>query len=184
MKNSIKNFLLFNGTNLVFKTIDGKYYVAVKPICDALGVSYRAQYRKLTTDPYWKSRYSKETFIYPDGQPRSAICLEQGRAYLWISSINSDNKALMAYKEECCEALLQRFQGTLAGEESELRTKKAIAESYRDKAKSSCIKYPEFLAYLEKENEVAALGRALKNLEKKEVNHLKGTMFGDDDFDK
>lgn len=36
--NKHEKFLKFNGKNIVFLSIDGTYWIAIKPICDALNI--------------------------------------------------------------------------------------------------------------------------------------------------
>ncbi len=35
-----QKFLEFNGKNIIFLNVDGTYWIALKPICEALGVDY------------------------------------------------------------------------------------------------------------------------------------------------
>jgi len=43
MKKKVSKFLEFNGKSLVFVDIDGEYWIALKPICEALNVSWKYQ---------------------------------------------------------------------------------------------------------------------------------------------
>ena len=47
MKSKIKKFLEFNGKTISFLCKEGEYWVAIKPICEALGVNYNRQYQNL-----------------------------------------------------------------------------------------------------------------------------------------
>ena len=51
MKQSIVKFLTFKGKTLLFLAKDGVYYVAIKPVCEAIGVDYIQQYKNLNDDP-------------------------------------------------------------------------------------------------------------------------------------
>ena len=49
MKNT-SSFLQFNNTNVLFTSVEGVTYVAIKPICKALNVDYSAQLLKLKNE--------------------------------------------------------------------------------------------------------------------------------------
>lgn len=51
MKQSFEKFLEFNGKTLVFLAIDGIYWIAIKPVCEAINVNFSRQYRVLKADP-------------------------------------------------------------------------------------------------------------------------------------
>lgn len=50
MEARIKKFLEFNGKVLSFITIDGIVWIAIKPICQALGIQYERQFKNLNSD--------------------------------------------------------------------------------------------------------------------------------------
>ena len=50
MKNSIRKFLEFNGKVIYFLSKDGEYWIAIKPICEALGVYSPRQQKTIRAD--------------------------------------------------------------------------------------------------------------------------------------
>lgn len=47
MEKEIGKFLSFNGKSIHFLAVDGEYWIALKPICEALGILWRHQHTKL-----------------------------------------------------------------------------------------------------------------------------------------
>lgn len=52
--NTHHNFLEFNGKNILFKSENGVYWVAVKPICEALNVVYTGQLKRLKNHHFFR----------------------------------------------------------------------------------------------------------------------------------
>ena len=51
MKQSINRFLQFNGKTLLFLAKDGTNWIALKPICEALGIEYTRTFKNVSADP-------------------------------------------------------------------------------------------------------------------------------------
>ena len=61
MKKEIRKFLEFNGKLIYFLAADGQYWIAIKPICRALGVDYVRQFKNLKEDETLAPALSKQT---------------------------------------------------------------------------------------------------------------------------
>lgn len=46
----MNKFLQFNGRNIYFQSVDGEFYIAIKPICEALELEYTRQFKNLKED--------------------------------------------------------------------------------------------------------------------------------------
>lgn len=113
MENSIKKFLQFNGKNIYFKMVDGIWWVAIKPICQALKVDYERQRKNLFDDEILAQLPSEQTVVAADGRLRKMICLPEYFIYGWIFSIQSNSPELTAYKMKCYEILFNHFHGVI-----------------------------------------------------------------------
>lgn len=121
--NTHDNFLSFNGKNIVFINNEGNYWIAIRPICDALNVDYAAQLKRLKNDVILGSVYAKHTMQVPYlaekkdpvFQGRKMISLPEMYIYGWIFSINSKSEELIEYKKTCYETLYKHFHGTITG---------------------------------------------------------------------
>ena len=60
----------FHGTTIVATEIDGVPHVAVKPVCEAIGLDYSAQYRRIHRQPW--ATVAMMTTVGADGKNRRA----------------------------------------------------------------------------------------------------------------
>lgn len=131
MKKSTAKFLEFNGKSIHFLAIDGKYWIALKPICEALNVDYIRQFKNLQEDKILGELLSEQTMVAADGKMRKMICLPEFFIYGYIFSIQSQSEELQAYKLECYRILYEFFHGAIVGRK-ELLTEKAKAQLEKD----------------------------------------------------
>lgn len=113
MKQSIADFLEFKHENIPFIIKDGVYLVAVKPICQAIGIDYKDQYRKIKNSFLFGPEWVISPMQVPGDQLRKYGCLPEKFIYGWLASINSDNNKLLEYQRECIEILDAHFNGTI-----------------------------------------------------------------------
>ena len=136
MKEAVKKFLEFNGKIIYFIAADGQYWIAIKPICEALDVDYIRQFKNLKSDDFLVSVLSKQTMQGPDNQMRNYVCLPESFIYGWIFQIQSSSPDLMKYKWECYRVLYEYFHGTIGGRKDLLK-EKAKAQNDIDKVMNS-----------------------------------------------
>lgn len=132
MKAEIKKFLEFNGKIIFFLAVDGQYWIALKPICDALNVDYIRQYKNLTDDKILSQLLSEQTMVAADGKLRKMVCLPEFFIYGYIFSIQSSSEELQLYKLECYRVLYEHFHGSILGRK-ELLSQKARLQMEVDK---------------------------------------------------
>ncbi|TAN12336.1 MAG: hypothetical protein EPN37_15545 [Chitinophagaceae bacterium] len=123
MKKSIAEFLQFNGRNIYFQSEKGITYVAIKPICEALGINYNRQFQNLKNHVILSQLFAKQQMVAADGRMREMICLSEFYVYGWIFSIQSDNPELVKYQWECYKILYNHFHGSITGRASILQSK-------------------------------------------------------------
>tara|TARA_R110001592_G_scaffold74779_4_gene226863 strand:- start:2468 stop:3037 length:570 start_codon:yes stop_codon:yes gene_type:complete len=129
-----QKFLEFNGKNIVFLKVDGTYWIALRPICEALNIDVRRAREKAKNDPILGSVVSKQTLQIPVFrkdigsviQPKSMTCLPEKYIYGWIFSLNSDSPELIQYKRSCYELLYNHFHGTITNRKELLLEKNEI----------------------------------------------------------
>lgn len=94
---------------------NGEKRVAVKPICDALGIAIEGQYSKLKTDPKFSSVIMLSITTGADGKKYEMLTIPMRKVFGWLYSINANNvkpearEALLKYQEECNDALYNYF---------------------------------------------------------------------------
>jgi hypothetical protein len=123
MKNSIKKFLEFNGKNIYFLAVDGTYWIAIKPICEALGVDYIRQFKKLKDNSVLSRALSEQTMHDASGRLQKMTSLPEFFVYGWIFGIQSSSPKLLEYQWKCYEILYNYFHGSVTGREDLLKEK-------------------------------------------------------------
>ena len=111
MTNQISTQVIsFHGSELITLKVDDVIYTAVRPIVEALGLSWGSQQRKLEN--------SKEKFSCThmkttgnDGKTYEMLCMPLKKLNGWLFSINPEKvradlrEKVIQYQEECFEAL-------------------------------------------------------------------------------
>lgn len=123
MERSIKKFLEFNGKNVYFLSINGTYWIAVKPICEVLNVNYDRQFKNLKSDNVFSQLYAIQHIVASDLKSRKMVCLPEKFIYGWLFSINSESKELQEYKLKCYDILYDYFHGSLTNRPNILKEK-------------------------------------------------------------
>lgn len=163
MKNEVKKFLEFNGKVIYFVAIDGQYWIALKPICEALGVNWDRQYKNLKDDEILKAAQAVQPMQAPDGQIRNYVALPEFFIYGWIFDIQSSSEGLKQYKWECYRVLYEHFHGMIGGRKDLLK-QKAEAQLEIDRIYNSFS--PEQALALSKANKrINAINAELRKLD-------------------
>jgi hypothetical protein len=126
MNKQVSKFLEFNGKTLVFLAVDGEYWVALKPICEALNVEYTRTFKNSKADPIFGAALAIQPMQVPGDQTRNMICLPEKWIYGWLISIQSASPELQQYKKQCYEVLNNYFHGAITGRKNLLREKAKI----------------------------------------------------------
>jgi hypothetical protein len=127
MNKKIEKFLKFNGKRIVMLANDGVWWIAIKPICEALGVDYIRQFKNLKENRILVQLLSEQTIVAADRKMRKMVCLPESAIYGWIFQIESGAPGLDQFKWECYRALYEHFHGSITGRK-ELLSEKARAQ--------------------------------------------------------
>lgn len=105
-----KKFLEFKGETIVFLSVDGVYWIPIKPICGLLKVNYNRTYKNTKSDPVVGPELSlQQICVTKNGksQFRNMLCIPEKYVYGWIISLRSASPELIAYKRTCYELIRQ-----------------------------------------------------------------------------
>lgn len=116
MKKSTEKFLEFNGKSISFLSVDGQWWVALRPILEALNVDYIQQFKNVKNDIILSQLLCEHTTVAADGKLRKMICLPERYIYGWLFSITSGSEELIEFKRECYDVLFNHFHGGFRGE--------------------------------------------------------------------
>lgn len=101
-------------------------FVPVKPLSDALGLSWSGQYERLQRDAVLSEETEKITISREGDQAREMVCLPLDYVNGWLFSINANRvkaeirERLIRYQRECYQILARAFvdRGELAEQET------------------------------------------------------------------
>lgn len=94
---------------------NGEKRVAVKPICEALGIAFEPQFTKLKNDPILSSTVMLSVTVGSDKKEREMVTIPFMYVFGWLFSIDSRNvkeearETVLRYQVECYKALYYHF---------------------------------------------------------------------------
>ena len=105
-----------NGTNINIVQEDSNIFVPIRPICDALGVTFSRQRKKIMEDPILGPVVALRATTGGDGKHYEMVNLPLEYVFGWLFTISPDNvasdeaaDAVIRYKRECYHALFTHF---------------------------------------------------------------------------
>jgi hypothetical protein len=170
MEKKVKNFLKFNGKNLLFVSIDGTFWVAIKPICDALGLNTNRIYKNLKSDLILKDVVANQPMRDTKNRLQNMVALPEKYVYGWLFSVNSGSDALQQYKKKCYDLLYEHFQGAVTKRTNELSEKtwaQRQAETIRERLK---LENEDYKKLCELEGKILQHGKNLKVIDQQLVD--------------
>jgi len=123
MKTDSKKFLEFNSKTIFFVAADGQYWIALKPICEALNVNWNRQFQNLKENVILSQLFAEQQMVAADGKLRKMISLPEFYVYGWIMQIQSESVELQKYQWECYRVLYDYFHGMITEREQVLKAK-------------------------------------------------------------
>jgi hypothetical protein len=165
MKNEIRKFLEFNGKTIFFLDVEGTNWIAVKPICEALGIDYIQQYKNLKNDIFLSGVLCTHTMHDSSNRLQKMTCLPEFFIYGWIFSINSKNQELQQYKWECYRIIYNHFHGSVTRREKIL-LEKTKTEVEIEKLQAALNDNPEYKRLQELKSNVNQTKKQLNSLDK------------------
>ena len=109
--------ILFQKHELVAVQNDENIYVAVKPICDAIGLDYISAYKGLQNDEIMGELLSIQTIVAADSKQRDMVCVPIQMLSAWLFGVQVGKvkpevrPVLVQFKKECANALFSYFFG-------------------------------------------------------------------------
>lgn len=109
----------FHETEIYCPVQDGEIFVAVKPICEALGVDKAGQFRRIKNDEILSQLETTMSTTGRDNKQYEMICLPLQYIFGWLFTIDSkkvkaeSKEKLISYKLECYNVLYDHFIGQM-----------------------------------------------------------------------
>ena len=109
------NVAIVNGISLQVVADDREQLVAVKPVCEILGVDAKSQREKIEEHPLFSSVRVLSPSTGADGKTYEMVCLPLRYFPSWLFSINPNNvkedirENLLEYQKKCNDILYDYF---------------------------------------------------------------------------
>lgn len=110
----------FHDDTLFAVEAPGGVFVAVKPICDGLGIDPKKQRERIQRDPVLTEGGAMMA-LPSAGGPQETFCLRLDLLQGWLFGIDAARvkpearDRVLAYKRECCAVLFRHFYGERVG---------------------------------------------------------------------
>lgn len=107
-----------SGASLSASLIDGKPFVALKPMCEALGIDAWTQQRKLNSRSW--ATTSMSTVVAADGKQREMFMIDRRTMTMWLATLDENRVAeaarpiVRAFQAEAADALDAYFSTGVA----------------------------------------------------------------------
>jgi len=106
----------FHGATLVTTLVDGVPHVALRPVCEAIGLDWDAQRKRVMRDPVLSSTTVMMTAVAEDGKKREMTSLPLKHLNGWLFGVDSGRVSpeirdrLIEYQRECYDVLADYWQ--------------------------------------------------------------------------
>lgn len=114
MSNDIVEIPFHNDTLIAHRSEDGDVFVALRPICNSMGIDFSGQLQKMKRQP-WATVGELHT-VGADGKTRDMTSVNRKTLTMWLATIDAsrlkDEQArrnVIVYQQEAAEALDQYF---------------------------------------------------------------------------
>lgn len=160
-----QNFLSFNEKTIYFKEVGNEYWIAIKPICDALNVDYIRAYKNISEDENLSQLLSEQTMVGADNKNRKMVCLPEKYIYGWLFSLRSKSEALKQYQMKCYEVLFNYFNGALIGRKK-LLEKQADTQKKIERVEQELKSNPQYIELITLKQESEQIKQYLRKIDK------------------
>jgi len=107
---------------------DGEDMIAVKPICEALGLDWKTQHRKIIKNNE-RLNCGHMTIVAEDGKQREMLCIPIKKVAAWLFTINPKKvkehykSSVIAFQDELQHVLYSYVKGDLTYEKMDMLLK-------------------------------------------------------------
>jgi putative antirepressor protein len=160
-----QNFLSFNEKTIYFKEVGNEYWIAIKPICEALDINYNRAYQNISEDKNLSQLFAKQQMVDTLGRAKEMICLPEKYIYGWLFSLRSKSEVLKQYQMKCYEVLYNYFNGALLGRKK-LLEKQANTQKKIERVEQELKSNPQYLQLITLKQETEQIKQQLRKIDK------------------
>ena len=113
--NAKSKIVKFNNQQIPVYFVGDKPFVAMKPICENIGLQWEAQLKRIKRNHVLNSTMSIMDMVAQDGKVRNVICLPFSMLNGWLMGVDANKvrpeikDTLVKYQLECYDVLYQHF---------------------------------------------------------------------------
>ena len=160
-----QNFLSFNEKTIYFKEVANEYWIAIKPICEALDINYNRAYQNILEDEKLSQLFAKQQMVGADNKNREMICLPEKYIYGWLFSLRSKSEVLKQYQMKCYEVLFNYFNGAIIGRKK-LLEKQADTQKKIERVEQELKSNPQYIELITLKQESEQIKQYLRKIDK------------------
>jgi P22_AR N-terminal domain len=176
------NTININGITIECPEHEGTIYVAIKPICNILGIDPQKQFTRIKDDEILGQLYTVRYIVgSKDEKKRELFCIPVKYVFGWIFAIETNKVSekskpnFILYKKECYEALHNYFYAKENSRNDLYKEKaKCIVRAKELEAKLSNNK--EYLELIDMKAEIMRIGKPIKQMDR-EILHTQLSLF-------
>lgn len=107
----------FHEHSLLTISEGGTAYVAMRSVCEQMGLDWKAQYNRIQRDEVLSSTVVMTTMVAADGKPREVVTLPLDMLNGWLFGIDASRvkpelkEMVLRYQRECYRVLADYWQG-------------------------------------------------------------------------
>jgi hypothetical protein len=96
---------------------DGEHFVALKPLCEALGLEWKRQQKRTLANPQFSVGVHKGGNWSPDGKSYEMLCIPVRQVGMWLCTINANRvnetsrPMLIAFQEQLQVVIHEHLMG-------------------------------------------------------------------------
>jgi hypothetical protein len=134
-KSTVSTVAKINNVEIVLVE-NGEKYVPIRPICDALGIDFSVQLKKLKEHPIFSSTVVMNTTVGGDKKEREMATIQFRFVFGWLGQIDprkvreEAREPLIRYQLECYNALYNHFTRQAEFLEQRQKAVDALLEQY------------------------------------------------------
>lgn len=174
--------ITINDTAVPILRQDDQDWVAIRPICDILGVDYIRAFKNLQTDEDLKSEHRLMKAGDARGHKQNMVCLPEPFIYGWMFELRSKNPKFKTWRKVCYRLMYDAFHGpavehgTMVKDLAKLRGEERALEKELAKNK-------EYIKLQENRNEQRKVKGAINTTVSKAVTEQLGLLFGTEELE-
>jgi hypothetical protein len=113
-----EGYITFVNARLPYTLVNGEYYVAIKPLADAIGISTNYALESIKSDKILSQLHHICSVVAADGRRREMLCLPWKYVFGWLFKINinqvneASKEILCDYQMKCYDILHDFFVGS------------------------------------------------------------------------